>query len=137
MKNNSAVKEKPELTEVHKLKNIDLYVVGVDNEGKAEKLISSEKRSVPLWTELQFNKNYINLASQGLMKKNEPLLEIKYETQPAIVINTILFETATEKLFEQLYSDSDFKDRKHELNFKLNYRVEPQNTLYSLENREF
>jgi len=71
------------------------------------------------------------------MKKNEPILEIKYETQPAIVINTILFETGVGKLFEELYSDSDFSERKHELNFKLNYRVEPQNTLYSLEKREF
>ena len=44
MKNNSAVKQRPELTEVHKLKNIDLYVVGVDNDGKAEKLVSSEKK---------------------------------------------------------------------------------------------
>jgi len=63
MKNNSTVKERPDLTEVHKLKNMELYVVGVETDGTAEKLISSVKRSAPLWIELRFNKNCINQGS--------------------------------------------------------------------------
>ena len=52
MKNKDSVKENWELTELHKRKTLDIYVSGVDNDGKSEKLqVGGELVSAVVWLE--------------------------------------------------------------------------------------
>jgi len=85
MKNRSAQVQASDTkaTEIHIRKTLDIFAVGINDDGKSEKLLTAEALGCQVWLELGFN------TSDSLA--NCPV-EIRYKRNPPVSINSKPFE---------------------------------------------
>lgn len=151
LKNKQHATSNLELTQIHRKKTFDLFLVTTDpTTSQPGKVLMTETISSLVWLELslgQFppplntnsppnpscNPTPLSLSPPGLY----PCCNLKYKKQPPIQILTKPFEALVSSLFEKTFKNHMIKYFTGDLNFALNYQTEPQGAEFSVAKGEY
>jgi hypothetical protein len=129
LKNKQNKHENIELTQIHRKKTLDLFLISTSSTPTPPKIQMTETISSLVWLELTLDSQ---TPTSNPDQSSYPDLQLKYKKQPAIHINTRPFENLVSSLFEKTFKTHMLKYFTGDLNFALNCGSLPVNSEFSV-----